>query len=487
MNKKILLTGASGYVGREILQDKRFRQYHIRCLVRNPGRLLVKTGEKLEIVAGDVFDPNSLSSALKGIDVAFYFIHSMDVSGKFESRDRLAAQNFAAAAQKSGVRRIIYLGGLGDSSTDLSPHLRSRHEVGEILRLSGVQTIEFRASIVLGSGSLSFELFSSLVERLPAMITPRWINVHSQPVSIDDLLTYLLQAIELELSESKIFEIGGADQITYRELMQLYARQRNLKRLMIPVPFLTPHLSGLWLGLVTPVNAKVGKNLVDSIVHPTIVTDNSAKEYFQIQPVSADTAITRALKRKEHNFERFSDSGQLEEVTTDLLKSRFMNFQLEKRILKIPASLSQVFTAISRLGGNNGWYGYTWLWRLRGIIDIFAGGRLFTPSRPSGNTLEPGDMVDFWQVESVEQDKYLRLTGKFKLPGKAWLEFELQNGDDHCILRQTAIFYPHGLMGLLYWALLYPMHKLVLTRLINGIADQSVLTADNTADITYPA
>lgn len=487
MNKKILLTGASGYIGRELLQDKRFRAYHIRCLVRDPRRMIIKTTEKLEVVAGDVFDPSTLSAAMNGIDIAFYFIHSMDISGKFESRDRVAAQNFAAAAKNAGVKKIIYLGGLGDSSTDLSPHLRSRHEVGEILRQSGVTTIEFRASIVLGSGSLSFELFSSLVERLPAMITPRWIKVHSQPISIEDLLTYLLQAVELELNESQIFEIGGADQITYRELMNLYARHRNLRRVMIPVPFLTPRLSGLWLGLVTPVNAQVGQNLVNSIFHPTVVRDHSAEKYFHIQPITSELAIAQALKKKENHFERFAESGRLEEVTTGLIKTHFMNFQIENRVLKIPATSSIVFRAISRLGGKNGWYGYNWLWRLRGILEFFVGGSSYKPSRPAGNNLETGDMVDFWQVEAVEKDSYIRFAGKFKLPGKAWLEFELQETDEHCTLRQTALFYPHGLLGLIYWALLYPMHMMVLKQLIDGIAEYSVSKSEDTADSIHPA
>jgi uncharacterized protein YbjT (DUF2867 family) len=297
----ILLTGATGYVGGRLLAAMDSGRYRVRCLVRRPEFFRAPDAEA---VAGDVLQPASLAAALRGVDTAFYLIHSMGTPGSFEEFDRTGARNFAVAARDAGVRRIIYLGGLGDESEQLSPHLKSRHGVGKELRSTGVPVIEFRASIVLGSGSLSFEMIRALTERLPVMITPRWVSVKAQPIYVGDLLAYLTAAIELPADGSRVFEIGGADQVSYGELMREYARQRGLRRLMIPVPLLTPLLSSLWLGLVTPLYARVGRKLIDSIRHPTVIRDGSALREFPIRPLGVRDAIAAALRNEDRRFTR---------------------------------------------------------------------------------------------------------------------------------------------------------------------------------------
>ena len=293
----VLLTGATGYVGGRLLPLLEHRNVRVRCLARQPEKLNVGLAESTEVVPGDVLDRTSLDRALAGVDTAYYLVHLMESAANFEQQDRTAAENFAAAARDAGVRRIIYLGGLGeDSDPKLSPHLRSRHEVGRILRESGVETIEFRASVVIGDGSLSFDLIRSLTERLPVMICPRWLATPTQPIAVNDVLSYLLAALDLPPGESRVFEIGGSDVVTYGQLIKEYARQRGLKRWLISVPVLTPYLSSLWLGLVTPASAEVGRHLIEGLRNPTIVRDTSALDVFPVRPLGIPQAIREALE-----------------------------------------------------------------------------------------------------------------------------------------------------------------------------------------------
>lgn len=304
----MLLTGATGYVGNRLLPLLEERGVGVRCLARSPEKLAGEVTSSTDVVGGDVLDRDSLAAALSGVETAYYLVHLMGSAGDFEESDRHAAENFGSAARDAGVRRIIFLGGLGDDADpDLSPHLRSRHEVGRILRDSGVQTIEYRASVVIGSGSLSFELIRTLTNRLPVMICPRWLSTPTQPIAIDDVLSYLLAALDLPDAESRVYEIGGADVVTYGDLIREYGRQRGLRRWLISVPVLTPYLSSLWLGLVTPATANIGRHLIEGLKNPTIVRDASAAEAFEIQPVGIRDAIRKAIEDKSSLIQAADD------------------------------------------------------------------------------------------------------------------------------------------------------------------------------------
>jgi len=363
----ILLTGATGYVGGRLLRSLRGAGHRVRCLARRPEYLASHVDGEVEVYQGDVLDPASLERAFEGVDVAYYLVHSMGQGKDFEAIDRQAARNFAAAARAKGVGRLIYLGGLGSAREDLSPHLRSRHEVGEVLRQSGVPVIELRASVVLGSGSLSFEMLRSLVERLPLMVTPRWVKVLAQPIAITDLLGYLTAALDLEIDGSRIFEIGGADQVSYGDMMREYARLRGLRRVMIPVPVLTPRLSSLWLGLVTPLYARVGRKLIESICHPTIVRDAAALEVFDVRPRSCRQALAEALRNEDEELAttRWSDalsaSGREPAWGGERVGSRLV----DSRWVDVAVTPEAAFLPIRRIGGKTGWYYANWLWRLR--------------------------------------------------------------------------------------------------------------------------
>jgi uncharacterized protein YbjT (DUF2867 family) len=292
----VLLTGASGYVGGRLLSLLEQQPVILRCLARTPDKLRPLVGKSTQVVQGDVLDPESLDEALQGVHTGYYLVHLMSGSKNFEEEDRQAATNFAQAATKSGVRRIIYLGGLGDDADpNLSPHLRSRHEVGQILRASDIETIEFRAGMVVGAGSLSYQLMKSLTDRLPVMICPRWLSTPTQPIAVDDVLAYLLAARVLPASRSRIFQIGGTDVVTYADLIREYARQKGLRRRLISVPVLTPYLSGLWLALVTPATYEVGRHLIEGLKNPTVVQDTTALEVFSIRPMGIKEAIQRAI------------------------------------------------------------------------------------------------------------------------------------------------------------------------------------------------
>jgi uncharacterized protein YbjT (DUF2867 family) len=472
----VLLTGASGYVGGRLLHRLRATGHRVRCVARRPDVVRERAGADVEVVAGDVLDRASVDRALDGVDVAYYLVHSMGSTGSFEEADRQAALNFGAAARAAGVDRIIYLGGLGSEDEQLSAHLASRHEVGRILRESGVPTVEFRASVVIGSGSLSFEMIRSLVEGLPVMITPRWVNVLAQPIAIDDLLTYLVQALDLPASACRVYEIGGADRVTYADLMREYARQRELRRAMIPVPVLTPWLSSLWLGLVTPLYARVGRKLIESIVHPTVVRDDVALSTFDIRPVGVGEAVRRALAGEDAEFAatRWSDAFSTAGDPPSWGGSRFGSRLVDSRVVSVPVPPVAAFRPIQRIGGETGWYAWNWLWRLRGFLDLLAGGVGTRRGRASADALRIGDTVDFWRVEAVEPGRLLRLAAEMKVPGRAWLEFEVTGDDTSSTIRQTASFDPVGVFGRAYWYSLYPVHHLVFGGMLRALARAAV-------------
>lgn len=472
----ILLTGATGYVGGRLLRTLEDRGHRVRCLTRRPEVLRHGAPTAREVLPGDVLERASLDAAMQGVAIAYYLVHSMGVSGSFEETDRRAAENFAAAAKAAGVERIIYLGGLGREEEDLSPHLRSRQEVGRILRQTGMPVLEFRASIVIGAGSLSFEMIRSLVERLPIMITPKWVRVPAQPIAIDDLLDYLVAALDLPSSAYRVYEVGGADRVSYAEIMRIYARLRGRRLRMIAVPVLTPYVSSLWLGLITPLYARVGRKLIESIVHTTVVRDAAALRVFAVRPMGVEEAVKRALGGTPGApiVTRWTDAVSSARAAPSWEGVRFGAQLTDARFIAVSASPTAVFRCIERIGGDTGWYAWNWLWRLRGVLDLSAGGVGMRRGRPSPETLRVGDTVDFWRVESIEPDRRLRLSAEMRLPGRAWLEFEVVPGDPATIVRQTAIFDPEGVLGKAYWYALYPLHHLVFGGMLRGIARASI-------------
>lgn len=473
--RRVLLTGATGYVGGRLLPVLEARRdVALRCLARRPEFLRPRVAPGTEVVAGDLRDGEALAAALAGVETAYYLIHSMGEGGEWVAKEREAAETFARAAVSSGVRRIVYLGGLG-SGSELSPHLESRRRVGEILRRSGVPTLELRASIVIGSGSLSFELIRALVSKLPVMITPRWTRVPAQPIAIEDVVAYLEAALDAPLETSEVIEIGGASVVSYGELMRELARQRGLRRLLISVPVLSPRLSSLWLGLVTPVYRRIGRHLIEGVRNPSVVRDPSALERFpHIRPRGVREAIARALALEDEEIERtrWSDALSSAGARRSFGGVAFGPRRVDTRQARVPVSVAHAFRPIERIGGRRGWYHADWLWSLRGALDLLVGGVGMRRGRPDPEHLRPGDPLDFWRVEAVDPPRLLRLQAEMRLPGRAWLQFEVEpEGDGRSArISQTALFDPAGLAGLTYWYGLWPLHAYVFRGLLREIA-----------------
>lgn len=468
----VLVTGATGYVGGRVLHALMERGRPVRAMARRPEELRSRAPDGTEVIGGDVLDPESLAPALEGVDVAYYLIHSMGAAGDFEDADRVGAENFGRAAARAGVRRIVYLGGLG-SGDDLSPHLRSRQDVGRILADSGVDTLEFRASVIIGSGSLSYELIRALVEKLPVMVTPAWVRVQTQPIAIEDVVEYLVQAVDVSVPGSEILEIGSPDRVSYGQVMKEYARQRGLKRLMMPVPLLTPRLSSLWLGLVTPVYAHVGRKLIDGLRNPTTVTYQSpALRHFSVRPMSVAEAIARAIVNEDERIARtrWSDTRSVQRPGGSWGGTRIGTRIVDSRQRRVAASPSAAFTPIRRIGGDVGWHYGNALWWLRGFLDTLLGGVGLRRGRRDPECVRPGETLDFWRVEAYEPDRLLRLRAEMKVPGRAWLQFEVSSSGTGSEITQSAIFDAVGLLGLAYWYALYPLHRFVFRGMLDGIA-----------------
>jgi uncharacterized protein YbjT (DUF2867 family) len=466
----ILLTGATGYIGGRLRTRLERDGRRLRLMIRRPAQLAGRVAPSTEVVRGDVAEPASLRAALDGVDAAYYLVHSMASGTDYREADRRGAQAFGEAAREAGVRRIVYLGGLGRDE-DLSGHLSSRQEVGRILAASGVPTLELRASIVVGSGSTSFEMVRALVDRLPVMVTPRWVATLTQPIAIEDVLEYLAEAADLELDGGRVVEIGGADRVSYGDLMREYARQRGLRRLMIPVPVLSPRLSSLWLGLVTPVYARVGRELVEGLRNETVVRDPAAARLFRVRPRGAREAVARALVNEDREFAatRWSDALASGPGPRSFGGAAVGSRLVDSRTARVPVPPEEAFAPIRRIGGRQGWYYGDALWRLRGLLDLAFGGAGTRRGRRDPERLLPGDTVDFWRVEQVEPDR-LRLSAEMTLPGRAWLQFEVEPADGGSVIRQTAIFDPAGVLGRLYWYAVWPLHGLVFRGMVRGIA-----------------
>tara|TARA_A100001037_G_scaffold303684_1_gene338331 strand:+ start:901 stop:2409 length:1509 start_codon:yes stop_codon:yes gene_type:complete len=473
----VLVTGATGYIGGRLITAIDSSKFDIRCLVRNPDYIEKGMIEDVEIYQGDILDKESLIQAMEGVDIAYYLVHSMggEREDDFEEIDRVGATNFIECADAMGIKKIVYFGGLGGNNSKLSPHLRSRHEVGEIFRTGRAQIIELQASIVIGSGSISFEMIRALVEKLPIMITPRWVATQAQPIAIEDVLQYLKKSSEIEFKSNQIFQIGGADVVSYGKLMEEYAEQRKLKRIMIKVPILTPRLSSLWLGLITPVYARIGRKLVDSLRNTSVVENGIAENVFAIQPMGIKEAISSAMVNEDREFAqtRWSDSvsssGLDRRNNGEFHGSRVVEVRMERTHV----SPERAFYPVKVIGGENGWYYANWLWKMRASIDLLVGGIGIRRGRKNPFDFAVGETVDWWRVESYEEDKRVRFRGEFKLPGRAWLEFEVEKEGRGSIIRQTVEFDPKGISGLLYWYALLPIHRMIFKRMLKKIAEEA--------------
>ena len=468
----ILLTGATGCIGGRLLAALEARGHAVRCMTRRPAALGGRLGPRSEAVHGDCLDAVSLAAPLAGVDTAFYLVHSMGGGADFEAQDRAAARNFGAAARAAGAGRIVYVGGLG-AQAGLSRHLRSRHETGEVLRESGVPVVELRSGIVLGAGSLSFELIRALVERLPVMVCPSWVRTPTQPVALADLVAYLVAVLDLPPGESRVFEVGGADVVSYGDIMREYARQRGLRRWLIPVPLLTPRLSSLWLGLTTPVYARVGRELVDGLRTATVASDDAARSAFPVRPLGLRQAIAKAVEDEDAEFEalQWSEAALSAGARLPWGGARIRTRLIHSCAVDVLASPSAAFAPIRRIGGDNGWYYGDWLWRLRGLVDRLLGGVGMDRGRRDAEHLAAGDVLDCWRVDACEPDTRLRLAAEMKLPGRAWLQFDVTPRDGGgATVRQTAVFDAAGLAGRAYWHALYPVHVLLFRGLLRSIA-----------------
>ncbi len=468
---RILVVGASGYIGGRLVPLLQAKGHEFVLMSRD-ARPLASRFPDVRVVTADLLDPASLPPALEGIEAAYYLAHSMGAGERgFAERDRLAARNFAQAATHAGLSRIVYLGGLGDDAPGLSHHLASRHETGAELARGGVPVTEFRAAVIIGSGSAPFEILRHLTERLPVMITPRWVETRSQPIGIRDVLDHLVGALD-HPEVSGIVEIGGPDVLSYGDMMRTYARLRGLRRLMIPVPVLTPRLSSYWVSLVSPVPAGIARPLIEGLRNEVIVRDPGPAEAFGIRPLPFVEAVQRAIDRSDPDAVEstwFDALARSHEPSLSSLTSQ-EGMIVERRQRTIGAAPERVFAEIESVGGDAGWPYANVLWRLRGIADRAVGGVGMRLGRRDPARLRVGDALDFWRVEEIDRPNLLRLRAEMRVPGRAWLQYEVTAADDGSRLVQTAFFEPKGLPGLAYWYLLYPLHGLIFRGTVRAIA-----------------
>jgi uncharacterized protein YbjT (DUF2867 family) len=469
---KIAVTGVTGYIGGRLVPQLLAAGHEVVCLARKPEKLENRPWQQdVEVRRCDVLEADQVAAALEGCDAAYYLIHSMGSAGDFAEADRLAAANFSAAAAANHVARIVYLGGLG-TDEDLSRHLASRQEVGAVLAAGGTPVTEMRAAVVIGSGSVSFEMLRYLTEVLPVMTTPRWVETRCQPIAIHDVLAYLVAALDDDPG-SHTYELGGPDIVTYREMMQVYAEVAGLRRrLILPVPVLSPRLSSLWIGLVTPLPVGVARPLVDSLRNEVIVRDDGA-DRFGLEPMPLRAAIEQALDLHEHPEvpSRWSDASTGPARPFDWDPEWAGGTLLTNaHIVATPATMQDLYWAFSRIGGAVGYYAFDRAWRARGALDTLVGGVGLRRGRRHPEEVRLQDTIDFWRVSAIAPGERLQLSAEMRLPGDAWLEWRIRVVGESRILEQTSYFRPRGLAGRLYWYAMLPLHRLVLGRMARKIA-----------------
>ncbi len=481
---RILVVGASGYIGSRLvpaLQD----QGHDLVLVSRDARPLAARFPEARVVGADLLQAATLEGALEGVEIAYYLAHSMGAGEHgFAERDLAAARNFATAAARAGVARIVYLGGLGDDDATLSHHLASRQATGAELAAHGVPVTEFRAAVIIGSGSASFEILRHLTERLPIMITPRWVATRCQPIGIRDVLAYLVGALD-HPNVTGVVGIGGPDVLSYGDMMRTYARVRGLRRLMIPVPVLTPRLSSYWVNLVSPVPASIARPLIEGLRNEVVVRDPGPASQFGLTPATYELALRQAIDRTEgHDVESTwfdsLDAPGREELSSVTSQEGMI---IERRQRLVEAEPARVFAEIERLGGRAGWPYANPLWRLRGWLDRLVGGVGMRLGRRDPNRLRVGDALDFWRVEEVRRPELLRLRAEMRVPGRAWLQYEVETVAGGSRLVQTAFFEPRGLLGLAYWYALYPIHGLIFRGTVRVLGERARAAAQDQAEV----
>ncbi len=474
-DRAVLVTGATGYIGGRLVPRLLERGFRVRCLARSAPKLATRPWSDhpgVTIVEGDVEDPGALARAMPGCEAAYYLVHSMIVAGRaYVERDQFLARRFGEAASRAGVGRIVYLGGLGEEGTGLSPHLASRREVEAALAEGGAEVTALRAAMIVGSGSASFEILRYLVERLPVMVTPRWVDTLCQPIAVRDMLHYLVACLDVPATAGAALDVGGPDVLPYRELMQIMAAALGLRRrLIVPLPVLTPRLSSLWIHLVTPVGKEIARPLAEGLRNPVVCRDARARELMPCEPLSMREAIAAALGRSRNNEVETSwlDAGPIP-GDPDWAGGTVFESRLATEVC---APAAAVFAAVCRIGGGHGWYAADLLWRLRGILDRLAGGPGLRRGRRDPERVGFGDALDFWRVVGITPDRELRLRAEMRLPGVAELEFDiepLEARQPGCRLVQLARFKPRGLAGLAYWYAVLPLHGIVFRGMLAGI------------------
>jgi uncharacterized protein YbjT (DUF2867 family) len=490
-----LVTGATGYVGGRLVPALLDAGYGVRCVVRDPRRLRDHPwAGRVDVVGGDVTRPATLAAAFAGVEVAYYLVHALGRGPGFEDTDRQAAAAFAAAAMAAGCQRIVYLGGLippGVAAHELSPHLRSRAEVGQVFLDCAVPAVELRAAVIIGSGSASFEMLRYLTERLPVMVTPRWVKTRIQPVAVRDVLRYLVGVAGLPAEVNRSFDVGGSDVLTYRDMMVRYAQQAGLRRrTVISVPVLSPGLSSLWVGLVTPVPGGLARPLVESLRYEVVCREHDIAAYVPDPPAGLlgfDEAVRLALLRiRDADVATRWSSAGVPGAPSDPLPSdpgwSGGSLYEDRRHVVVAAPTAAVWEIIEGIGGNRGWYSWPLAWAARGWLDRLVGGVGLRRCRRDPHRLRIGDALDFWRVEEIEPGRLLRLRAEMRLPGLAWLELSVEDaGAGRSRYRQRALFHPRGLPGHLYWRSVAPLHSIVFADMADNVARQAATRATTVA------